>query len=134
MVHWKPIIPGRVNDLKKGNLMNNNIFKSIIKNIEKFGDVEVSIIMDGFWIDSDDPEEKLPGYVIQVWGDRDEYYPEGRILRQVAFDLDGNPYRFAASGSHTYFRPVPRDGFQYGGFTFHEVIELVRFRDWIISH
>lgn len=114
--------------------MNNNIFKSIIDNICKFADVEVSIIMDGFWIDSDDPEEKREGYILQIWGDADDtYYPEGRLLRQVAFDLDGNPYRFSGSGRHTYFRPVPRDGYQYGGFTFNEVIELVRFRDWIIS-
>lgn len=113
----------------------NNIFKSIINNIEKFADVEVGIITNGFYIDSDDPEEKAEGYVLEVWGDRDdEYYPEGRMLRQVAFDLEGNPYRFSSSGRHTYFKAVPRDGHQYGGFTFHEVIELVRFRDWIISH
>lgn len=115
--------------------MNNNIFKSIIDNICKFADVEVSIIMDGFWIDSDDPEEKREGYILQIWGDADdEFYPDGRLLRQIAFDLDGNPYRFACSGRHAYFRPVPRNGHQYGGFSFHEVFELVRFRDWIISH
>lgn len=114
--------------------MNNNIFKSVIDNIEKFADVEVSIITDGFWIDSDDPEEKREGYVLTIWGDADdEYYPEGRILRQVAFDLNGEVYRFSSSGRHPYFNHVKRDGHHYGGFTPYEVIELVRFRDWIIS-
>ena len=113
----------------------NNIFKSIINNIEKFGNnVEVGISKDGFYIDSENPDEKLEGYVLVIWGDADdEYYPDGRILRQVAFDLNGNPYRFYGSGRHTYFRPVLRDGYQYGGFAPYEVIELVRFRDWIIS-
>ena len=117
---------------------SNNIFESMIQNIENletsyFKNIEVRILVNGFHII--DSESMIPGYVIQIWGDPDdEYYPDGRLLRQVAFDMDGNPYRFAANGGgYTKFMPVPRDGYQYGGFAPCEIIELVRFRDWIIE-
>ena len=109
-----------------------NIFKSVIGNIETLNsDIEVRILINGFHII--DAESMIPGYVIQIWSATDDHYPDGRILRQVAFDMDGNPYRFAANCGFTKFAPVPRDGYQYGGFTPLEMIELVRFRDWIIS-
>lgn len=117
---------------------NNNIFKSVIKNIEALEDsksngIEVGIIIDGFYLD--DTYTKIPGYVVQIWGDRDdEYYPDGRLLRQVAFDLEGHVYRFSSSSApYSYFKAVPMNGNQYGGFTPCEIIELIRFRDWIIS-
>lgn len=115
--------------------MTNNIFKSIISNIEKYSydsDIDVAIFKGGFYLD--EVYTKIPGYVIQVWGDADdEYYPDGRLLRQVAFDMNGGVYRFSSSSDIPYFKPVPRDGHQYGGFTPPEIIELIRFRDWIIS-
>lgn len=65
------------------NNNNNNIFKSVIKNIEALEDskskgIEVGIVMDGFYLDSDyssdNSEEKIPGFIIQIYGDADDEY------------------------------------------------------------
>lgn len=110
-----------------------NIFKSVVENIEKSSDVKVMILADSFHIDAD-PEEKIEGFLIQIWSKVDEENPIGRLLRQIVFDLKGNPYCFACSGKLTYFRHAPMDGHHYDGFTPCETIELVRFRNYILGN
>jgi hypothetical protein len=121
----------------KGIAMNNNnIVESVAANIESISGYAINTFTIFKVFNSNaNTFDIVKGIVIQLRDENDENYPDGRIVRQIAFDSEGNHYRFWGSEGPGFpiFQKTNNWHDHYGGFTPYEIIELVRLRDWIIS-
>lgn len=118
--------------------MKNTTIESVISNLKRVSGLTVEVFTsflvddtpyrneDGFMVY---PEKPIEGILVVLSDDTGE---RSRVVRQVAFDSEGNHYRFCGSCQYgPIFGIAPKDG--YDGFTALEAIELVRLRDAIIS-
>ena len=120
-------------------MKKNTTIESVISNLKRVSgltvEVKTSFLVNDTPYRNEDgyvvyPEKSIEGILVILLDDTGEERP--RVVRQVAFDISGNHYRFCGSCQYgPIFELTPKDG--YDGFTALEAIELVRLRDAIIA-